>query len=78
MAIVHLRFLNIRAFLFLPFGPGIAPDEPLQGPFHAGFQYFELDKGGDMWKQIQQAGALALHAGGNFPGIDFELWAIKT
>lgn len=54
------------------------PVAPRQIPFHAGFQYFELDKRGEMWKQIREAGSLALHAGGNFPGITFELWAIRT
>ncbi len=54
------------------------PVAPRQIPFHAGFQYFELDKRGDMWQQLKQAGALALHAGGNFPGIEFELWAIRA
>jgi len=62
--------------------PGVAmsalPQVPREIPFHAHYQYFELDKRGDMWQQIKQAGSLALHAGGNFPGIDFELWAIKT
>jgi type VI secretion system protein ImpJ len=62
--------------------PGVAmtalPQVPREIPFHAGYQYFELDKRGDMWRQIQQVGSLALHAGGNFPGIDFELWAIKA
>ena len=62
--------------------PGVAmsalPQVPREIPFYAGFQYFELDKRGDMWAQIKQAGALALHAGGDFPGIDFELWAIRT
>jgi type VI secretion system protein ImpJ len=62
--------------------PGVSldplPVAPRQIPFHAGFQYFEMDKRGDMWQQLRQAGALALHAGGNFPGIEFELWAIRT
>jgi type VI secretion system protein ImpJ len=62
--------------------PGVGMDPlpvaPRQIPFHAGFQYFELDKRCDMWKQLQQSGALALHAGGNFPGIEFELWAIRA
>jgi type VI secretion system protein ImpJ len=61
--------------------PGVAmsalPQVPREIPFHAGFQYFELDKRGDMWQQIKEAGSLALHAGGTFPGIDFELWAIR-
>jgi type VI secretion system protein ImpJ len=51
---------------------------PREIPYHAGFQYFELDRRGDMWKQIRESGALALHAGGNFPGIKFQMWAIKT
>lgn len=59
-------------------GMSALPQVPREIPFHAGFQYFELDKRGDMWEQIKQAGSLALHAGGNFPGIDFELWAIKS
>jgi len=62
--------------------PGVGMDPlpvaPRQIPFHAGFQYFELDKRGDMWQQLKQSGALALHAGGNFPGIEFELWAIRA
>jgi len=62
--------------------PGVAmstlPQAPREIPFHAGFQYFELDRRGDMWKQIRESAALALHAGGNFPGIQFELWAIRT
>lgn len=62
--------------------PGVAmstlPQAPREIPFHAGFQYFELERRGDMWKQIRDSGALALHAGGNFPGIAFELWAIRT
>jgi type VI secretion system protein ImpJ len=61
--------------------PGVAmstlPQAPREIPFHAGFQYFELDRRGDMWKQIRESGAMALHAGGNFPGIQFELWAIR-
>jgi len=62
--------------------PGVAldalPVAPREIPYHAGFQYFELDKRGDMWKQITQLGALALHAGGSFPGIQLELWAIRA
>jgi type VI secretion system protein ImpJ len=54
------------------------PVAPRQIPFHAGFQYFELDKRGDLWRQISTAGSLALHAGGDFPGIEFELWAIRA
>ena len=51
---------------------------PRQLPYHAGTVYFELDRGGPMWKPLQSgSGGLALHVGGEFPGLEMELWAIK-
>ncbi len=61
--------------------PGIKlralPVAPRQLPFHAGHQYFELDNTGELWQQFQQSGSLALHVGGNFPGLEMQLWAIR-
>ena len=61
--------------------PGVAlrllPTAPRQLPFHAGFHYFELDRGGELWKQIDRSGSLALHVAGDFPGLELELWAIR-
>lgn len=61
--------------------PGITlnalPVAPRQIPFHAGFAYFELDRGGEMWAQLEKTGALALHVAGDFPGLELECWAIK-
>ncbi len=61
--------------------PGITlralPTAPRQLPFHAGFHYFELDRGGDLWKQFERSGSLALHVAGDFPGLELELWAIR-
>lgn len=61
--------------------PGIGlralPVAPRQLPFHAGFHYFELDRGGELWKQLERSGSLALHVAGDFPGIELELWAIR-
>ncbi|UXH80679.1 type VI secretion system baseplate subunit TssK [Roseateles amylovorans] len=61
--------------------PGIAlrslPVAPRQLPFHAGFHYFELDRGGELWKQLERSGSLALHVAGDFPGLELELWAIR-
>jgi type VI secretion system protein ImpJ len=61
--------------------PGVAlrslPVAPRQLPFHAGYHYFELDKGGELWKQLERDGNLALHVAGDFPGLDIELWAIR-
>ena len=61
--------------------PGVVmrllPTAPRQLPFHAGFHYFELDRGGDLWKQIERSSSLALHVAGDFPGLELELWAIR-
>lgn len=61
--------------------PGIAlrglPVAPRQLPFHAGYHYFELERGSELWKQLEAGGALALHVAGDFPGLELELWAIK-
>lgn len=62
--------------------PGIAlralPVAPRQLPYHAGFTYFELERGGEMWKQLQQSGGLAMHVAGEFPGLELELWALRA
>ncbi len=61
--------------------PGIVlrplPVAPRQIPYHAGFNYFDLERGGDLWKQLQQSGGLAMHIAGEFPGLELELWAIR-
>jgi type VI secretion system protein ImpJ len=53
------------------------PTAPRQLPFHAGFHYFELDRGGELWKQLEKSGSLALHVAGDFPALELELWAIR-
>ena len=53
------------------------PTAPRQLPFHAGFHYFELDRGGELWKQLEKNGSLALHVAGDFPALELELWAIR-
>lgn len=50
---------------------------PRQIPFHSGFSYFELNKRGDMWKQMSSSAGLGLHPGGTYPGLELELWAIR-
>ena len=50
---------------------------PRQLPFHTGSHYFELERQGDLWKQIEKSGSLVLHVGGDFPGLELELWAIR-
>jgi type VI secretion system protein ImpJ len=50
---------------------------PRQIPYHAGFTYFELERGGELWAQLEQSSALAMHVAGDFPGLVLELWAIR-
>lgn len=61
--------------------PGIAlrplPVAPRQIPYHAGFTYFELERGNELWKQLERSGGLAMHIAGEFPGLELEFWAIR-
>ena len=61
--------------------PGIAirplPVAPRQIPYHAGFNYFELDRNSELWKQLKTSGGFAIHVGGEFPGLEVEFWAIR-
>lgn len=61
--------------------PGIPlralPVAPRQIPFHSGFNYFELERGGTLWKQLERSGGLAMHVAGEFPGLELEFWAIR-
>jgi type VI secretion system protein ImpJ len=62
--------------------PGILlrpmPVAPRQLPYHAGFTYFELDRGSEFWKQMEANRLLAMHIAGDFPGLQMELWAIRA
>jgi type VI secretion system protein ImpJ len=62
--------------------PGIAlqamPVAPRQIPYHAGFNYFALEQVGDLWKQLEKSGALAMHIAGEFPGLEMQFWAIRS
>ena len=61
--------------------PGIGlrslPVAPRQLPYHAGSHYFEIDRQGELWKQLERTGNLALHVAGDFPGLELELWALR-
>ena len=62
--------------------PGITmnalPVAPRQIPFNAGNHYFELERSGDLWKQLERTGNLAIHVGGEFPGLELQFWAIRA
>ena len=61
--------------------PGVpvhpVPVAPRQIPYHAGFVYFELDQANELWGQLKTSGGVALHVGGEFPGLSLEFWAIR-
>lgn len=61
--------------------PGIGvsplPVAPREIPYRADFTYFRLDRSSEFWKQILNSGGFAFHVGGEFPGMEMTLWAIK-
>lgn len=67
--LVHLQLPGV--------GVRALPVAPRQIPYSAGHVYFELDKNGDFWKQLERTGALALHLAGEFPGLAMEFWALR-
>jgi type VI secretion system protein ImpJ len=50
---------------------------PRQIPFHAGFAYFELDRGSARFRELKSSGGIAIHVPETFPGLAMELWAIR-
>jgi type VI secretion system protein ImpJ len=62
--------------------PGIGvrplPVAPRQIPYHTGVTYFELDRSGRMWKQLQKSGGIAMHLAGDLPDLELEFWAIRS
>lgn len=63
--------------------PGVGlrplPVAPRQIPYHAGFNYFELEtRNNELWKQLETSGGLAMHIAGEFPGLELEFWAIRA
>lgn len=54
------------------------PVAPRQLPFRSGTVYFELETSGEIWRDISQSGTLAMHLSADFPGLEIELWGIRT
>src|SRR6202012_1815054 len=53
------------------------PMAPPRMPYYAGDTYFQLDRSGDLWKQLNVTKAIALHIAGDFPGLQLKPWALK-
>ena len=50
---------------------------PRQIPYQRASAYFELVQQGEYWQALAASGGIAIHVGGNFPGLKLELWAIR-
>ena len=37
----------------------------------------EMEQSGELWRQLRTSGGIAIHAAGEFPGLQVELWAIR-
>ncbi len=60
-------------------GIGVSPlpVAPRQIPYHAGFNYFELERSSQFWKDLKNSGGIAIHVSGEYPELEMELWAIR-
>jgi type VI secretion system protein ImpJ len=61
--------------------PGIGlqamPVAPRQLHNIAGSQYFEMERGTELWRSLKSSGGIAIHLAGEFPGLSMECWAIR-
>jgi len=61
--------------------PGVTlkplPVAPRELPYHAGYQYFELDSHHELWREMARSAGIAVHIAGDFPQLELECWAIR-
>jgi type VI secretion system protein ImpJ len=87
--ILHTQFVsqtkigsmdNIRDLINLQL-PGIEikpmPVVPCALPYHAGYTYFELDRGSEEWAALKNSAAIAIHVAGDFANLSLQLWAVR-
>lgn len=53
------------------------PIAPRELPYHANYNYFQLDTTHELWGQLERSGGVAMHVAGDFPSLRMEFWAIK-
>ena len=77
--VTSLESLNELVPLQLPGIPLTPlPVAPRDLPFHAGFNYFELDRRDPAWARMKTASGFGIHIAGDFPGLELQLWAIRS
>ena len=75
---VRLGWVKLLRGTIVPSGRRRAlPVAPRQIPYHAGFNYFELDTRHELWELLKNSGGLAMHLAGEFPGLELEFWAVR-
>lgn len=71
-----IRDLVNLALPGIPLSP--LPVAPRQLPFHAGFNYFELERKNDLWKLLEHSTGLVIHIGENFPDLPLNFGQLKN
>lgn len=56
----------------------LLPGAPVEIHYHANFVYFQLDPTSDDWRPIAVKRQLAIFVAGQPPGLELELWAVRT
>jgi type VI secretion system protein ImpJ len=46
-------------------------------PFHAGYEYFELDRTHEAWKELKTSASFGLFVGDGLPGLQLQMWALR-
>lgn len=54
------------------------PMAPRYLPYHAGFIYFQLDRGDPAWQMMLATSGIGLHISGEFPNLDIQLWGVRS
>ncbi len=60
-------------------GIGLQPISvlPPSIPYHAGYVYYELDRGHESWRDLNGAGAFGIFVPEAFPALELEMWAMR-
>ena len=53
------------------------PVAPREIPYHAGYNYFQLERKSEYWEGLKKSGGIAIHVSGEYPDLEMELWAIR-
>ena len=77
--LASIERINELINLQLPGSPLMPlPVAPRHLPYHAGFTYFQLDRGNPAWQMMRSSAGLSFHIAGDFPELEMQLWAIRS